>query len=141
MITDRATLTGRALEAFVVWARVLDSHRTFPFGDLHLTRTQLQALFQVAHAEAPVTPGALAGALGVTRGAVTQLVAGLVRLGLLAQARDRTDGRRRVLELTPASRARVDSFEAGLVRQLAPRFAGLSDAELATLAELLSRTT
>lgn len=63
-----------------------------------------------------MTPGRLASELGVTPGAVTQLVAGLVATGLVEQQRDGADARRRVLALTAGSRARVDSFEHDVVR-------------------------
>lgn len=137
---DRAVAIGRAVEVFVVWSRVLDSHRTFPFGDLQLSRSQTEVLFLVAHADAPLSPGRLAEALGVTRGAVTQLVAGLVATGLVEQRTDLGDARRRTLGLTAESRDRVDGFEQAIVRELSPRFDALADSELETLAGLLART-
>ncbi len=124
----------------MVWARRLDSHRRFPFGDLDLSRSQVEVLFLVAHSESPLSPGGLAAALGVTPGAVTQLVAGLIEAGLVEQERDPADARRRVLVLSAGSRTRVAAFEREVVRELAPRFDGLDDAELETLAELLART-
>lgn len=124
----------------MVWARRLDSHRRFPFGDLELSRSQVEVLFLVAHAQTPMTPGGLAAALGVTPGAVTQLVAGLIASGLVEQERDPGDARRRVLVLSAGSRTRVAIFEQEVVRELAPRFAGLDEAELETLAGLLART-
>lgn len=39
----------------------------------------MEALFFIAHSDAPATPGVLAGRLGATVGAVTQLVAGFER--------------------------------------------------------------
>jgi DNA-binding MarR family transcriptional regulator len=136
----RLELVGRAVEVFVVWARVLDSHRRFPFGELDLSRSQVEALFLVAHSGDAVTPGRLAEELGVTRGAVTQLVAGLLDAGLVEQQRDAADARRRVLVLSAASRTRVQEFEREVVAELAPRFDDLDDAELETLAALLART-
>lgn len=136
----RQQLIGRAVEEFVVWARRLDSHRTFPFGSLDLSRSQVEVLFLVAHSSRAMTPGRLAEALGVTRGAVTQLVAGLVAAGLLEQQRDPGDARRRILVLSAGSRARVERFEQDVVAELAPRFADLGDEELETLASLLART-
>lgn len=140
MTTSRSTWIGQALEVFVVWARVLDSHRTFPFGELQLTRSQLEALFFIAHTDTPATPGALAEVLGVTRGAVTQLVAGLVDMGMVQRQPHPLDGRRRVLALSPASRTQVDGFERDLIFGLAPRFERLDDAELQALAVLLGKT-
>ena len=131
---------GRAVEDIVVWARTLDSHRVFPFEGLQLTRAQLEALFFIAHSEQPATPGVLATKLGVTPGAVTQLVAGLTSAGLVHQGRDPADGRRRVLVLAVEWEERVAEFEREVLRQLAPRFDALDDAEMETLADLLHRT-
>ena len=94
----------------------------------------------VAHSDAPVTPGTLAAELGVTPGAVTQLVSGLVAAGLVEQIREPADARRRVLVLSDGSRTRVQEFEREVVRELAPRFAGLDDTELETLVGLLAQT-
>lgn len=141
MTAERTALIGHAVEAIVVWARTLDSHRVFPFGDLQLSRAQLEVLFFIAHQDEPATPGTLATRLGVTPGAVTQLVAGLTTAGLVRQERDPADGRRRALVLVPERSERVDAFERDVVRQLAPRFDSLDDAEVQTLAALLHRTT
>lgn len=140
MDTQRLERIGQALEAFVVWARVLDSRRTFPFGEIRLTRAQWETLFFIAHAESPVRPSGLADVMGVTRGAVTQLVAGLLGAGLIDQGTDPRDARRRMLMLSGDTRVRVDGFERELATGLAPRFADLDDQELARLTELLRRT-
>ena len=124
----------------MVWARLLDSHRGFPFGDLQLTRAQLEALFFLAHSTGPATPSALAQALGVTRGAVTQMLAGLLEAGLVEQERDLVDGRRRVVVLSTDSRARVAGFERDLSLRVAGRFSALSEGELEMLVALLGKT-
>ena len=136
----RLASIGRMIEAFALWAQVLDAHRASPFGDLRLTRSQVEALFLIAHAGVPMTPGRLAEALNVTPGAVTQLVAGLTAEGLVEQARDPEDARRRVLALAPASQEKVDRFERDLVQRLAERFDALDETELDTLATLLAKT-
>ncbi|MDO5534928.1 MAG: MarR family transcriptional regulator [Propionibacteriaceae bacterium] len=136
----RLDRVGTAVEELAVWARRLHSRRTFPFGHLDLGRSQVEALFLLAHADSALTPGDLAASLEVTPGAVTQLVSGLVAAGLVEQERDPEDARRRVLVLSAGSRKRVRAFEREVARELAPRFAGLSDAELETLAGLLART-
>ena len=90
----RLASIGRMIEAFALWAQVLDAHRASPFGDLRLTRSQVEALFLIAHAGVPMTPGRLAEALNVTPGAVTQLVAGLTAEGLVEQAREQRRAQR-----------------------------------------------
>ena len=140
-MSDRDPLIGGAIEAIVMWSRVVDSHRMISFGELNLSRAQLEVLFHIAHSPSPATPGAIAARLGVTAGAVTQLVAGLSDLGLVRQDRDTTDGRRRLLILEPTARTHVEGFEQAIIDDLSPRFDALSDAELATLTGLLARTT
>lgn len=130
-----------AIEVFVEWARILESQRSFPFGDLHLTRGQVEALFLIAHSDEPVTPGSLARSMRVTPGAVTQVLGGLLDAELVEQRRDPSDARRRVLALSPTARERVDTMERAITETLAPRFADLDDADLQLLSGLLTRTT
>ena len=138
--SSRLDDVSAAIEVFVEWARVLDSQGRFPFGRLQLTRGQLEALFLIAHSDQPATPGSLARSLRVTPGAVTQVLAGLLEAGLVEQRRDPSDARRRVLELSTAARQQVDTAERAIAESLAPRFARLNDAELRTLAQLLTKT-
>lgn len=140
-MTERAERLGRVIEALVLWARVLDSRELFPIGGERLSRQQAEVLFLLAHSNDPVTPGMLAERLHVTKGAVTQLVSGLIAAGLAAQSPDAADGRKRVLELTDAARATIGQFEGQVVAQLAQRFDGLDDDQLAQLADLLACTT
>ena len=105
--------------------------------------SHLPSLRALETLEAVVRTGNIVSAaddLCVTPGAVTQLVAGLTEAGLVVQARDPGDGRRRVLALAQEWAERVAGFEGEVVRQLAPRFDALDDAEVATLAGLLHRT-
>ncbi|WP_165066615.1 MarR family winged helix-turn-helix transcriptional regulator [Marisediminicola senii] len=113
--------------------------RRVPFLGRSLTGTQLQALYRLAHARVPVTPSRLAAYLGVTAGAVTQLVDGLRAEQLVDVAPLPGDARSRILTLTPAAAAEVLAFERGVVGSVMPRFAGLSDDDLTTLAALLAR--
>lgn len=141
VVTDRQLLVGEAVKAMVLWTRLLDSAHSAPFGELNLSRSQLEVLFHVAQNPDPATPGSVAARLGITAGAVTQLIGPLVDLGLLRQRRDEADGRRRLLVLEPAARKQIDAFEHAMTQALAPRFDDLSDDDLATLTSLLARTT
>ncbi|WP_418275406.1 MarR family winged helix-turn-helix transcriptional regulator [Isoptericola jiangsuensis] len=139
--TGRPQLVAAVLESVVGLSRELASARRSPFGDQQLSSSQLDALFLLAHAPTPLTPGALADRLGVTRGAVTQLVDGLRSLGLVDQVPHPTDARSRLLVLTPDAREKVADFESATVRRLEPRFAALSTDDLDQLARLLGRAT
>ncbi len=135
----RAEPLGGILLAVARLTRRIGARR--PFAGTPLSRSQFDAVFLLAHAAAPVTPSALAAELGVTGGAVTQLVEGLREAGLVEVARHPTDGRSRVLALSAAAAQEVDAFQQGLVRDLAPDFAALDEAELRQLATLLARAT
>ena len=76
----------------------------------------------------PLTPGDLAGWLGVSRPAVSRLCEALERQGLVR--RDSGDGDRRShrLVLNPAGRRRVEKVKDDVVRRLAARLTTLAPA-------------
>ena len=135
----REQWVGDVLAEVVALGRSVAAERRTPFEGVELTSSQLSLLFLLAHSPEPVTPGAAASALGLTRGAVTQLVDGLRTLGLVESVPHPHDRRSRILRLTEAERRRVAHYEAGVVRRLMPQFDALSDGELHTLATLLGR--
>lgn len=128
------------LERLVGWSRVLGSTRAAPFGDRPLTSTQMDALFLLAHGGGAITPGALAASLGVTPGAVTQLIDPLRTDGIVEVAPNPADRRSRVIRLSAKARTAIATYETETARALAARFASLDDSELAALADLLTRT-
>lgn len=99
----------------------------------------MDILYVVAHHPGPVTPSRLAAVLGVTPGAVTQLVDALQADALLSREAHPNDARSCVLRLTPSARAEITASEQQVVADFAPRFAALTDRQLATLADLLRR--
>lgn len=130
---------GAVLVSVVAIGRTLAAQRGAPFEGKHVTATQLDALFLITHSDDPLTPGALAARLGVTRGAVTQLVDGLRDLDLVEQVAHPTDARSRLLRLTAEAAAAVRGFEADLTARMRPVFDVLGDDELDDLAALLTR--
>lgn len=135
----RDAAIGAVLDAIVSIGRELASARKSPFEPARVTATQMDALFVLAHSRSPVTPGLLATRLGVTPGAVTQLVDALRHEGLVEQVAHPHDARSRLLRLTAGAAAAVGRFEADVVAGLRPRFDALSEAELAQLVSLLAR--
>lgn len=130
---------GDILVQVVALSRAIAAQRRTPFEGVELTSSQLSLLFLLAHSQDPVTPGAASSVLGITRGAVTQLVDGLRAVGLVESSPNPEDRRSRILHLTATERARVSDYEAGVARRLTPHFQALTDDELHTLAELLGR--
>lgn len=98
-----------------------------PFGERAITATQMQTLFLLAHAPGPITAGELAKRLGVTAGAVTQLVDGLREQHLAERIVKPGDARSKFVALTESARRAVDEFEAAIDAQFRDRFAALPD--------------
>ena len=138
-MADREELIGAVLAEVVALSRSIAPERRTPFEGVDLTVSQLSVLFLLAHARRAVTPGEVASTLGITRGAVTQLVDGLRAAGLVESVSNPDDRRSRILQLTDAERKRVADFEKGVIRRLTPSFEELSDGDLDRLVELLSR--
>jgi DNA-binding MarR family transcriptional regulator len=136
---DRANDIGTVLEAVVRLSRSLSGARSTPFGELVLTRTQLEVLFVLAHSDVPVTPSLLATELKLTRGAVTQTVEQLREHALVEQSVSERDARVRIVALTPSARSQVGVYEAAAVQRSMSWFHDLRDDELARLATLLAQ--
>lgn len=133
----RSELIGSVLESVTALSRELMAGREPPFGR-RLTRNQVETLFVLAHSAEPVTPKHLASGLGVTAGAITQLVDGLTGQGLVESVAHPSDARSRVLRLTDSAQATVDRFERAAVERMANRFDGLDDEQLRALAASLA---
>lgn len=134
---DRERFVGVVLTRVVALSRWTMAERRTPFEGLDLTSNQLALLFLLAHSRDPITPGGAATSLGVTAGAITQLVDGLRAAGLVKSMPNPADRRSRVLHLTEPARQGLNDFEARVVQRMLPQFATLSDTDLGTLADLL----
>lgn len=87
-------------------AELLDQELRTVFAQAGLGNGDFDVLASLRRAGAPykLTPTELAGTTMVTSGAVTKRVDRLVRLGLVERTVSETDGRGRVIALTPAGR-------------------------------------
>ena len=136
---DRAVRIAEVLESVTLLSSGITASRYVPFHGTTLTRTQLAALHRLAHARTPLSPSRLASALGVTRGAVTQLLEGLQVAQLVQLTANPGDARSRIVTLTVEAAAEVAAFEEGVVAGVQPLFADLGDDELDQLGRLLAR--
>ena len=130
---------GRILAAAAELTRQVRRMRSSPFAADGLSGRQVDALFVLARSGIGMTPSALAETLGVTAGAVTQLVDPLVERSLVERRAHPDDARSRLLTLTEDATGRIGDFEADVRAHLADRFGALDDAALARLAEALER--
>jgi MarR family transcriptional regulator for hemolysin len=117
------------------WREELD-RRLRPLG---LTRVQWQALLLISRADAGLTQRELAQALDIGAPATVALVDRMERDGLVERTPFPGDRRRNAVRATGSSRrllGRIQATAGTLRREV---LAGMSPAEVATLAELLRR--
>jgi DNA-binding MarR family transcriptional regulator len=76
-----------------------------------LPPTELRALL-VFGQDRYLTPKGLAAALDLTKGRITKILEGLLKRDLVEQVDDPSDGRIKLLRLTPAGRRKMDEIKA-----------------------------
>lgn len=104
--------------------------------------TDLEALIHVMDAEAsgaPLTPGRLAEALGLSPGATTSVIDRLEAQGHLRRERDATDRRRTHLHYAERGMAVALAFFGPLGERTAPVMDGFSDRELGVVRRFLDQ--
>jgi DNA-binding MarR family transcriptional regulator len=90
----------------------------------------------------PVTAAELAGLTGLTTGAITGVVARLLRAEFVAREPDPHDGRKQMLTITALAHERMAEVFDGLAEDTRDALvAGFDEAQLATIAEFLRRAT
>ncbi len=137
-MTPRAEDIRTALDAIASMSRALMAARRSPFDGQLLGRTQMDALFLLARSGA-LSAGAIAKALRITPGAVSQLLAGLHELGLVVSTPHESDARSRMITLSLEAKRTVEAFEAEAAQRATPLFEELSDDEVRQLAQLVRR--
>ncbi|MBG6058921.1 DNA-binding MarR family transcriptional regulator [Cryobacterium sp. MP_M5] len=141
---------ARVLAAIGTVNREFTARGSYPFQDRALGRSQLDLLFVLSQAGGTGTGsgtgtgtglgvGGLAAALGVTSGAVTQLVDALRSEGLVTSEVNPADRRGRIIRLTADAAVEVDAFQREYAVALAPRFDALTSAEVVELERLLNK--
>lgn len=118
--------------------RVFAARGTHPFKDRALGRREMDVMFFVSQS-GTMTVRRLAEALGVTSGAISQVLPKLERIGLIAVDVDPLDRRHRLVRATESAAAEVTAFQDEYVRTLLPEFHPLSDSELVELDRLLAK--
>ncbi|WP_022891262.1 MarR family winged helix-turn-helix transcriptional regulator [Agromyces subbeticus] len=139
--SDRPASVAEVLESVAKLSRAITTNRRVPFHGRDITRTQMQALFILAHGGRAITPGVIAADLGITPGAVTQLLDGLREKQVIETVVNPDDGRSRIIRLTEEAAEEVVRFERDTVERLLPLFDALAHDDLAQLADLLTRVT
>jgi DNA-binding MarR family transcriptional regulator len=120
---------GRTMQEFQRSTDTLDQHVADRLG---LNRTDLRCL-ELLFSPAPMSPGELAAAAGMTTGGVTTAIDRLERSGYATRVRDSADRRRVTVQPTAKAYAMAEEIFAPIAREGA---AYLTDFDTATLTAL-----
>jgi DNA-binding MarR family transcriptional regulator len=142
--TERERLREAIVELMQSYS-VAAQHVGHAFAQRHgLHPTDLQALIAVMHAEgngAPLTPGRLGEAIGLSSGATTAVIDRLERAGHLRRTRESADRRVVHLRYGEPGMALAVEFFGPLGRRSDAVMAEFSDAELDTVRRFLAGIT
>ncbi|GAA4257727.1 MarR family winged helix-turn-helix transcriptional regulator [Dactylosporangium darangshiense] len=130
---------GRAMQAYQRAVDVLDQRAADRLG---LNRTDLRCLdLLFESAEAPLSPGELAAAAGMTTGGVTTAIDRLERAGYVTRERDSADRRRVTVRPTPLAERVAAEIYGPIVQDGAALLERFDDAVLQRMIEILEHST
>ena len=116
---------GRALQAYQRTTQAFDDEVGRVLG---LNPVDLRCLDWLT--EGPMSPTRLAEATGLSAAATTSMIDRLERKGFVRRRPHETDRRQVIVEMTDDGQARTWAMYGPLVREGAPLFAALSDADI-----------
>jgi DNA-binding MarR family transcriptional regulator/N-acetylglutamate synthase-like GNAT family acetyltransferase len=99
--------------------------------------TEARILFEIAHRELSLTASDLSRELGLDPGYLSRILARLERQGLVARARSETDGRRRLLSLTPAGKDAFSLLDTRSREEVGEMLGDLSEGDQRRLLEAM----
>lgn len=109
------------------------------FAERHdLSFTQLKLMFALANADEPLPIGRLAELSGASLPAAGRAVDGLVRHGLATRTEDPDDRRVKRVEITELGSTGMAAINESRIATLSDFLGGLSDTELAALADAVA---
>ena len=117
----------------------MHKHRMPLFGDKTIGRAQIEILMMLTHCVESPTMRELAAHLRVTGGAMTQIIAPLLKKGLVEKIADVKDRRVTHIVLTPSAKELITKAKKNYVEAIAPAFDVLSADDIETLARILSK--
>jgi DNA-binding MarR family transcriptional regulator len=139
MNKTRTQLLEQLLNQLGYISRSISAPHGFSFGEIVLTRPQINIFFFVAHHQEGVSVKDIATFLTVTKGAVTQFIDTLVEKNLVKREEDARDRRLQRITLTEFAESRFDQFKQSYYRSLNTLFDALSDKEVEQLVSLLEK--
>jgi DNA-binding MarR family transcriptional regulator len=139
MNKTRTQLLEQLLNHLGYISRSISAPHGFSFGDLVLTKPQVNIFFFVAHHQDGVSVKEIAQFLNVTKGAVTQFIDALVEKNLVKREEDARDRRVQRIRLTEFAQSRLDQFKTSYYLSLNKLFDALTDQEVEQLVSLLEK--
>ena len=133
------SLAVKVLFALRGCVQTLDNRLAAWLGRDALTPGRLQVLMVLLASPSPIPQREIVAALKVSRATVSDLVEALRAEGHVTVATGAEDRRQVLVALTPTGRATTKRLAHDNADRLRDEFAGLSDGELRTLADLLVR--
>jgi DNA-binding MarR family transcriptional regulator len=139
MNKTRTQLLEQLLNHLGYISRSISAPHGFSFGDVVLTKPQVNIFFFVAHHQDGVSVRDIAKFLNVTKGAVTQFIDTLVEKNLVKREEDARDRRVQRIKLTEFAESRFDQFKTSYYLSLNKLFDALTDKEVEQLVSLLEK--
>ena len=124
---------GAAMQAYQRTVDLVDQRAA---ERLRLNRTDMRCL-ELVFADAPLSPGELATAAGLTTGGVTTAIDRLERAGYVTRERDATDRRRVTVHPTAEAARLVGEIYGPVVTEGGAYLAGLDATALRTILDFL----
>ncbi|MDP2663067.1 MAG: MarR family transcriptional regulator [Dehalococcoidia bacterium] len=139
MSKTREDLIQSLIEQIRCVIRGMHRGRSFAFGEFKLSGPQIGILFFVSKRKDGAPVKDLATFFGITPGAVTQFIDGLVEKDLVRREGDSND--RRILRIRPTEFAerKLEQFKKDYFATMSLSFTSLDDAEVEELIRLLAK--
>lgn len=136
---SKQSLVERAARAAERFGAATDAVDEAAAQALHVNRTDLRILAELASSGTPMTAGGLAVAARRSPAAITSAIQRLAARGLVERRPDEADRRRAVVDLTDDARDRIDRIYGPVAAAGLAALQRLSQDELRTVAEVLER--
>ena len=134
----RETYIQDVLEVIGSITREFNVRGSYPFKQYSLGRPHIDILFLLSQNE-NLSIKDFSERLNVTSGAVTQFVDYLQTRKLVSRTENPTDGRSRLVSLTPEAQHELKAFRNEYSSTIAHKFESLSDDELKSIHRILSK--
>lgn len=129
---NRENLLTELTETMIRTKRALQASMRPHMQHLDISGSQLELLITIAHLQ-PVSATSLAKELGLTPGAISQLVEGLVQLDLVSRQADATDRRTQQLQISANGQTHLHALRTQRASAIKTIMSELSDEELHSL--------